>query len=109
LIIRVLISLSPPEQDWDRYRDHYSNISEPGYWTSRVAALDQLVDDGQLEESVRGQLSHYAHRNHLAGKTIQGRAARALCGVVFVPTQDHASRDVCPRCQQRLEELPSSG
>ncbi|HEX9035254.1 MAG TPA: hypothetical protein VF834_25720 [Streptosporangiaceae bacterium] len=34
LTIRTLISLSPQEQGWDRDKDSYTNIAEPGWWAS---------------------------------------------------------------------------
>ncbi|MBK7820103.1 MAG: hypothetical protein IPJ61_03245 [Tessaracoccus sp.] len=34
LITRVLISIDPPEQNWDRYKDTFSTIGEPGTWKS---------------------------------------------------------------------------
>ena len=105
LTLRVLISLSPPEQGWDRYQNSYANIAEPGAWTARVVELDAMVADGELAESEPGKYSHYAHRKHLAGHTIEGRGVRAICGVFFVPTQDHGKLSTCPVCQERFAEL----
>lgn len=106
LTIRVLISLSPPEQGWDRYQDTYSNIAEPGAWTARVSELARLVGDHELAESEPGSHSRYTHRQHLAGSTIEGRAVRAICGAFFVPTQDHDKLPPCPQCQERFGEPP---
>ncbi len=106
LTLRTLITLSPPEQGWDRYKETYSNIAEPGYFATRVAALEALVAEQALAESVPGNHAHYTHRRNLAGNTIEGKAIRALCGVYFVPTQDHDSLPCCPTCRQRLAALP---
>jgi len=105
LTLRALITLSPPEQGWDRYKDTFSTIAEPGYFTKRVAELQALVADQELAESEPGRCSHYAHRQHLAGNTIEGKAVRALCGAYFVPTQDHQNLLCCPTCQTRFDEL----
>lgn len=105
LTVRVLISIEPPEQRWDRYVDTFSNIGEPGVWRQRVSDLQVLVTDGVLAVSEPGSTSHYAHREHLAGKTINGEAVRALCGTYFVPTQDHDSLPQCSTCKDRLAEL----
>ena len=107
LTVRVLISVSPPEQGWDRYKDTYTNIAEPGEWTRRVTELESLVADGKLAESEPGQHCHYAHREHLAGRTIEGQAVRALCGAFFVPIQDHEKLPRCPQCEERYNELPT--
>lgn len=106
LAIRVLISLSPPEQGWDRYKDSYTNIGEPGWWANRVAELEILVANSELAESEPGRHSHYAHRKHLAGNTIEGKAVRALCGIFFVPTQDHEALPPCSTCQEQYNALP---
>lgn len=105
MTIRVLISLEPPEQGWDRLGDTYSNIAAPGTWEKRRAALAALVNAGDLAVSEPGSMSHYTHREHLAGKTIDGEAVRALCGPFFVPRQDHHALPVCPKCAQRYAEL----
>lgn len=106
LTIRVLISIDPPEQGWDRFGNTYSNIGEPGAWTARLDELGALVAADDLAMSEPGSTSHYTHRQHLAGKTINGEAVRALCGSYFVPTQDHESMPACPTCADRLAELP---
>lgn len=106
LTVRVLISIEPPEQAWDRFGDTYSNIGEPGAWAHRLDSLGTLVARNQLAVSEPGSISPYAHRDHLAGKTINGEAVRSLCGAYFVPTQDHDSLPPCVPCQERLAELP---
>lgn len=105
LTVQVLICLSPPEQDWDRYKDSYTNIAEPGSWTTRVFELEKLVATGELAESEPGSHSHYTHREHLAGSTVEGHAVRALCGAFFVPRQDHESLPVCQNCEDRRAEV----
>lgn len=106
LTLQTLITLSPPEQGWDRYKDTYSNVAEPGYFLTRVADLELLVADQELAEGEPGSHAHYTHKRNLAGNTIDGKAVRALCGVYFVPTQDHDSLPCCPTCRERLDALP---
>lgn len=105
LTTRLIISLYPPEQGWDRVGDTYSTIAEPGTWTDRAGALGEIVALNALAQSVPGTHSHYTHREHLAGRTIAGNAVRGLCGAFFVPTQDHDRLPVCPTCTQRFEDL----
>ena len=106
LITRVLISIEPPHQNWDRFGNTFSNMGEPGAWTQRIEDLSELVDANLLALSESGIHSHYAHRKHLAGKTIAGEAVRSLCGTYFVPTQDHEALPKCPICQERFSLLP---
>jgi hypothetical protein len=105
LTIRVLISIEPPEQRWDRFGDTYSNLGEVGTWGRRVESLGQIVRANDLAVSEPGSTSHYTHRDHLAGSTINGDGVRALCGVYFVPTQDHETLPVCPSCQELFDNL----
>ncbi len=105
LTVRALISLSPPEQGWDRCKNSYTNIAEPGAWTICVAELEKIVTAHELAESEPGRHSHYTHREHLAGNTIEGHAVRALCGAFFVPTQNHERLPLWPPCQERFVEL----
>lgn len=106
VIMRALISLSPPEQGWDRYKDTYSNIAEPGKWTTRIGELESLAANRELAQSEPGQERHFVHRKHLAGSTIDGRGVRAMCGIFFVPTQDHATLPQCRKCQGQWDKLP---
>ena len=105
---RILISLNPPEHEWDRHGDGFSNIAEPGAWQDRVRELGALVSQGELATSLPGSHSHYAHRQHIAQCTVEGLAVRAACGVFFVPTQDHASMPVCRECSEHMDALPKS-
>lgn len=104
--IRILISILPPEQDWDTDGGSFTTICEPGNLTDRVEELGLLVEQGILGESKPGEHAHFAHREHLAGRTIEGRAVRAMCGTVFVPRQDHEELPTCPRCTEEYAKLP---
>lgn len=106
LTVRVLAALNPPQEDWDRYGNTYSNIAEPGSWTVRLAELETYVERHELVEPEPGRHCHYTHRKHIAGSTIEGSAVRALCGAYFVPCRDHTDLPVCPNCQQRYAALP---
>jgi hypothetical protein len=106
-VIRALIALNPPEQDWDRDRDSYMTIAEPGTFTTRLVALEDLVTRGELGTSEPGTVSHYTHRKHIADSTVDGTAVRALCGVFFVPTRDHLALKVCPDCETAHTNLPA--
>lgn len=76
--VRTLITVSQPEQGWDRYKDTCSTIAEPGYFTTRVAALEGLVNDQALAQPESGlDPGHTVHctiRQHRAGRTIDGKA-----------------------------------
>lgn len=107
LTLRVLISIQPPEQGWDRLGDSYSNIAEPGAWTRRVQDLQATVSRGDLAQSEPGTHAHYTHKTHIAGSTINGTGLRGLCGVFFVPRQDHAAKPECPACAAVLAQMPA--
>lgn len=105
MTVRVLCSVSPPEQGWDRFGNTFSNIGEPGEWGRRVDDLERLVANQELQFHEPGRESHYAHREHLSHRTIEGKAVRAMCGVRFVPSSDHEKLPLCPECAQLYSSL----
>jgi len=107
LRFRLLTSAYPPEQEWKQYKETSDNVFESGALMVNTEALALAVARGELVTSKPGNHSHYTHRRHLAGNTIEGRGVRGLCGVFFVPQQDHESLHPCPTCQERLAELPT--
>lgn len=106
MITRALITLDPPEQQWDRTGATFSSIAEPGHWRERVQELEEIVADGRLAESTPGRHAHFTHRRHVAGSTLEGSGVRSLCGVFFVPYQDHEALAECPRCREVYDTLP---
>jgi len=106
LTIRILAALNPPQEDWDRLGNTYSNIAEPGAWTDRVTELETHVARHELVESQPGAHCHYTHRDHIAGSAVAGTSVRALCGAYFVPCRDHSEMPVCPNCEQIYLSLP---
>jgi hypothetical protein len=106
LTLRVLISLSPPAQDWDRHQDTYSTLNETGHAERQAARLAAAVSAGELLTAEPGAMSHYTPSRHLTENTVLGKASRALCGVFFVPTQDHEELPKCPHCAAQYAALP---
>lgn len=96
---RVLTSIAPLAQQWDRYRWSYSQIAEYGHHAGRATELQHASASQELLAHDPGSVSHYVHTPHIARSSVEGQAVRALCGVFFVITQDHGGLDVCPDCQ----------
>lgn len=107
LTLRLLTSIYPPQQSWDRYKNTFSNIGEPGAWTRQRDLLTQLVEEEELAFSQPGQFSHYTHRKHLTRSTVEGKAVLSLCGKSFVPQSDHVNLPRCPDCEQIYAEIPA--
>lgn len=107
-LLRVLISVCPPEQDWERTRDSFENIAEPGWCLKRIDELRELASRGRLAESQAGDHSHFAHTKDLADCTVEGRAVHALCGAWFVPTQDHQCLPRCVNCDHLMATIEAS-
>ncbi|MFC4040955.1 DUF3039 domain-containing protein [Dactylosporangium siamense] len=105
--IRVLISISPPETSWDRFGDSYSTISELKSHFLRVDELQAITDRGQVAQSDPNDMAHYTHKNNLALSSVEGLGVRSMCGIYFVPYQDHESRPKCPVCEERYLKLPT--
>lgn len=107
ITMRVLTSINPPAQDWDSTPWTFSTIVEPGGLNDCAKRLQLAVERDQLDSAIPGATSHYAHRRGLADSAVNGEAVRALCGVFFVPTQDHDALPTCPICVDRWNEIKS--
>ena len=106
LMIRVLVTLDPPELGWDRVGDSFSNIAEPGHWKARLQDVKRATVREELIPSEPGKVAHYAHKRHLARSSVLGQAVRSLCDVYFVPTQDPQQLGQCPNCEKYYAALP---
>ncbi|WP_278263273.1 DUF3039 domain-containing protein [Nocardia sp. AG03] len=105
LTARVLVSLSPPVQSWDRFGATFSTIAEHGYSLAQLDRLRSASAHDELLPQEPGTVGHRVHVEHLAAAMIEGTASRALCGVFFVPTQDHAELQECEECRARYTSL----
>lgn len=105
--VRVLVSVWPPEQDWDRYQDDFINMVTATDIAAQVERLRAAIENSVLAESEPGSSAHYSHTKHVAGGAVNGTSVRALCGVHFVPRQDHGAMPTCPKCEARWSALPS--
>lgn len=104
----MLCAICPIEQRWDtsptRQGQRYSVI------TDRRGLLHMLSDAEQFRgvrrPSIPGPQSHYTPKGDLTRRTIEGSAVQALCGVWFVPRQDHLDREVCGECTLVYQAYP---
>lgn len=106
LIRRVLTSVAPSAQEWDRYDFSFSQMAEPGHRAQQIRRLSDAATECELLAHEPGKVSHYGHQPHLAGSAVNGSAVRALCGVFFVVGQDHIPMQVCPDCSEQYAQLP---
>lgn len=105
--LRILTSISPPHQGWDRTGDLFVALEQSNHRAQHVDRLTDHVRRGELMFGEPGTVSHYAHRSHLVENTVEGSATRALCGVFFVPVQDYQLLPPCPRCTDIHGQLPA--
>lgn len=103
---QLLAAISPPEQGWDVAGGIFSNLLEVGSLSARLAQLRDLSSRHEVGTSAPGGKAHYAHKRNLAEKAVDGRAARAICGVYFVPRRDAESLKICPACSALIKEIP---
>lgn len=106
MALRVLACVSPPEQEWDRFGDTMSVMTEVGHAAAQASVLSQCTSNGELCPSVPGNVSHWAHRRNLADSAVDGFAVRAMCGRYFVPFQDPIHLTVCPECDEIRDLMP---
>ena len=103
--LRVLISISPPAEGWDRVGDTFSTFVEPNQLLQRLDELEGFVAREELDVSKPTDRSHYSHRYSLTESTVNGEAVRALCGIFFVPTQDHKKLEKCSKCCENYDAI----
>ncbi|WP_169833302.1 DUF3039 domain-containing protein [Corynebacterium phocae] len=105
---QVLVSLQPRQQSWDPFGEglFYTCVGEE-FLDQRIKALDQLVSDEAIENSLPGDFRHYIHKNSVFSNTVNGVASKSMCGVYFVPNQDHEKLQTCPRCMEEYQALPA--
>ena len=51
--------------------------------------------------------SHYVTKEDMMRGMVYGDPVMALCGKIWVPSQDGARYPVCPTCKEIYNELPS--
>lgn len=103
--LRVLITLWPPEQDWDPHSFTFSNMLPSGSLISRLRRLTGICERKELAESTPGSQSHYFHTPGILDSTVNGTAVKALCGVYVVTRQNPDGLPVCPECTSRRARL----
>lgn len=100
----LLACVHPPETDWEVAGGSYSNMLEIGTLSTRIAELLNMSESGTRTTPQMVTESHYVHSRDLTERTVEGRAARSLCGVYFVPRQEHDSLPKCPECEAAYAE-----
>lgn len=104
--LRVLITLWPPEQDWDPHSFTFSNMLPSGSMASRLRRLTGICERKELAESTPGSQSHYFHTPGILESSVNGTAVKSLCGVYIVTRQNPDGLPVCPECTSRRAHLP---
>ncbi len=103
---RLLISIAPPEQEWDLAGGIYSAMEEPGHCARQIERLRDASRERRLLNSIRGHVAHRVHRRHIGDSSVDGRAVRSLCGVYFVPLTDPDALPECEECAWRCKQFP---
>jgi hypothetical protein len=107
MTLRLLTCIYPPAQEWDRFGDTLSMMAEVGHAAHQAEVLDELTRRGELCRSAPGTVSHWTHKQNLAENSVKGKAVRAMCGVFFVPYQDHEKLPQCPECAEVRSLMPT--
>ena len=103
---RLLISIAPPEQEWDLAGGIYSAMEESGHCARQIERLRDASKERRLLDSARGHVAHRVHRRHIGDASVDGRAVRSLCGVYFVPLTDPETLPECEECAWRCTQFP---
>jgi len=110
LQIVVCGAIAPQEEAWDVAPASVglrlcATLSEARL--RQICASDELPlpDPPSENDEVRiapVQSRHYAHKSLIANASIEGTAVRGLCGLWFVPRQDHAGMETCRVCAETM-------
>lgn len=103
---RLLISIAPPEQEWDLAGGIYSAMEESGHCALQIKRLRDASRERRLLDSDRGHVAHRVHRRHIGDASVDGSAVRSLCGVYFVPLTDPDALPECEECAWRCKQFP---
>lgn len=110
LLVTSCRAVSPHEESWDvipvpGVRVLTATITEARVRQILVASTlpDERVEDPGNTEPITH--AHYARRNDIARGTIEGEAVVALCGVCFVPRQDHVGLPICSVCEDEYRSV----
>jgi hypothetical protein len=100
-------------RDPQRWEPHYGPDRDLFLVSATGSEIEQWVHDDQTLARLPGetdpnQTAHRVHRERLTLQYVEGSAARALCGAVFVPTRDPEGLPLCPTCQAIWDGLPQS-
>ena len=103
---RLLISIAPPEQEWDLAGGIYSAMEESGHCARQIERFRDASKERRLLDSARGHVAHRVHRRHIGDASVDGRAVHSLCGVYFVPLTDPDALPECEECAWRCTQFP---
>ena len=65
----------------------------------------QLEEKVLLDQGDHERFSHYVQKNKIVESAVMGNAVVALCGKVWIPSQDPQKFPVCPTCKEIYEGL----
>ena len=96
----MLLAIDPNEQVWQPTHIRDGRAYSLVLTEDEATPLFQAMESGSRRpgEGVMGEHAHWTHRERLTESTVNGEAVKGLCGVWFVPRQDHEGRPRCPRC-----------
>lgn len=72
--------------------------------TDTGSLLDEKVS---TEQGDHDTFSHYVSKDKLLETQVTGKAIRAICGKLWLPTKDASQFPVCPDCLKIYESLRS--
>lgn len=70
----------------------------------------QIRDDLSTTEFIEDTINHWVTKNDITRGIVEGIPAKALCGIIFIPSSHdgdtaNGTSLVCPLCQLEFESL----
>ncbi|ETD34422.1 DUF3039 domain-containing protein [Williamsia sp. D3] len=107
----AMCAIEPQEQSWSAahgpqaYVYSISGNAHELETTLGAALSSQNTTPGV---SVPGVVAHYSHSQRLTEQYVEGKAAKALCGKIYVPRQNPDGLEKCPDCAKVHVRMASS-
>ena len=69
--------------------------------------MTAVLEETETVDADTGEpkFAHYADSTSVTEGYIMGKAVKAICGVIFVPSRDPKKVPICPICKELAEAL----
>jgi hypothetical protein len=59
----------------------------------------------QDDDGGHDRFAHYVDKNKVVESAVTGRAVKALCGKIWIPSRDPEKYPICPVCKEIYDDI----